>query len=297
MINALTVDVEDYHNVLARDWLDVEASPTHAVVDNTNRLVELFSRYDTRATFFILGEVAESYPQLIRDIAAAGHELGVHGYRHRQIFKLTPEGFHQEISMAKSLVEDAAGVQVSGHRAPAFSITPDTRWALEVLADVGFRFDSSIFPSGRVHLDAPQSLSRWPLPHGWPGFRPDIHEITLDSGRTIIEVPMSTVSIAGCIPLPACGGGYLRHFPLAVTRWAIRRIQRRRPAVVYLHPYDIELTGKPPDTDRLGADQARRVRRYHRLQVRNRHTVEGKILRLLEEFRFATVGEVIRNVI
>jgi polysaccharide deacetylase family protein (PEP-CTERM system associated) len=200
MINALTVDVEDYHNVLAQDWLGADASPTHAVVDNTNRMLELFARFDAHATFFVLGEVAKAYPQLIRDIVKAGHELGVHGYRHRQIFKLTPGEFREQIALAKSILEDAGGVEVVGHRAPAFSITPDTRWALDVLADVGFRFDSSIFPiAGRRY--------------GWPGFRPDIHEITLQSGRTIIEVPMSTVSILGRA-LPACGGGYLRHFPL-----------------------------------------------------------------------------------
>ena len=283
MISALTVDVEDYHNVVARDWLDVEVSPTHAVVANTNRLLGLFSQYNARATFFILGEVAETYPQLVRDIAGAGHELGVHGYRHRQVFKMTPEEFRREISTAKSLVEDAAGEEAPGHRAPAFSITPDTRWAFDVLADAGFRFDSSVFPiAGRRY--------------GWPGFPPGIHEMTLDSGRTIIEVPMSTVSIAGRA-LPACGGGYLRHFPLAITRWAVRHIQRRRPAIVYLHPYEIESTSKTPDVSSLSPDKARRLRRFHRLQMRNRRTVERKILRLLEEFRFAPLAEVIRDTI
>ena len=283
MISALTVDVEDYHNVVARDWLDVEVSPTHAVVANTNRLLGLFSQYNARATFFILGEVAETYPQLVRDIAGAGHELGVHGYRHRQVFKMTPEEFRREISTAKSLVEDAAGEEAPGHRAPAFSITPDTRWAFGVLADAGFRFDSSVFPiAGRRY--------------GWPGFPPGIHEMTLDSGRTIIEVPMSTVSIAGRA-LPACGGGYLRHFPLAITRWAVRHIQRRRPAIVYLHPYEIESTSKTPDVSSLSPDKARRLRRFHRLQMRNRRTVERKILRLLEEFQFAPLADVIRDTI
>ncbi len=283
MINALSVDVEDYHNLLARDWLDVDGPPTHAVVDNTHRLLELFSHHNARATFFVLGEVAESYPELIRDIARAGHELGVHGCYHRLIFKLTQEEFRRDISIARSLVEGAADVQVAGHRAPAFSITPDTSWALDVLAEQGFSFDSSIFPfAGRRY--------------GWPGFRKDIHVIALKSGRRIIEVPMSTVSIAGYV-LPACGGGYLRHFPFAITRWAMRRIQRQRPAVVYLHPYDIDPSCNPPDTSRLNSTQARSARRFHRFQIRNRHTVERKIARLLEEFHFAPLGEVIKNVI
>ena len=283
MINALTVDVEDYHNIVAQDWLGIDASPTRAVVDNTNRLLELLSRRNVRATFFILGEVAEKYPGLVRDIAGSGHELGVHGYRHRQLFKLTPDEFRCGVSKAKALVEDAIGAEVAGHRAPAFSIIPATQWALEVVAEVGFRFDSSVFPiAGRRY--------------GWPGFRPDIHEIALDSGRTIIEVPMSTVSIAGR-SLPACGGGYLRHFPLAFTRWAIRRVSRHRPAIAYLHPYEIEGSVDPPDTSTLGAKDARRLRRLHRLQMRNRHTVEGKILRLLDEFEFAPVTDVIREAI
>lgn len=282
MTNAVSVDVEDYHNVLARHWLDCEGPPTEAVVRNTHRLLEAFAVRGVRATFFVLGEVAETFPELIRDIAAGGHELGVHGYYHNQVFRLTPEKFRDEVYKSKALIEDIAGVPVDGHRAPAFSITPQTSWALDVVAEVGFRFDSSVFPiAGRRY--------------GWPGFRTDIHKITLDSGRTIIEVPLSTISIAGVV-LPVCGGGYLRHFPLAITRWAIRRIQRERPAIVYVHPYDIEVGGKPPDISELSADKARRVRRFHRLQVRNRHTVEKKILRLLDQFQFAPIGEVIKDV-
>ena len=282
MIHELSVDVEDYHNLLAREWLDVDGPPTHAVVDNTHRLLELFSRHNARATFFVLGEVAESYPELIREIARAGHEVGVHGHKHRLIFNLTPEAFRAELTTAKAIIEGAGGVEVQGHRAPAFSITPDTRWALEVLAGEGFRYDSSIFPfAGRRY--------------GWPGFRRDIHEIELKGGRSIIEVPMSTVSIAGC-SVPACGGGYLRHFPLRCTRWAMRRIQRERPAIVYLHPYEIELNATRPDTDRVNSGLARRVMRFHRFQLRNRKTVERKIVRLLEEFRFAPLSEVIHNV-
>lgn len=283
MINALSVDVEDYHNVLALDRLGVKTSPTRAVVENTVRLMELFYRYNARATFFILGEVAETFPELIRSIVAGGHELGVHGYDHKRVFQMTPEEFRTEIGKAKAIIEDVAGIPAHGYRAPAFSIMPKTRWAFDVLADLGFRFDSSVFPiAGRRY--------------GWPGFCPDIHEITLDSGRKIVEVPMSAVSIVGCA-VPACGGGYLRHFPLTFTRWAIRRIHRKRPAVVYLHPYEIELTGKAPQTDGLGSGAARRLRRFHRLQLRNRHTVEGKIVRLLGEFQFAPLSKVIGQVL
>ena len=279
MIHALTVDVEDYDNVLARDWLDREVPPSDAVVLNTRRFLTLLAHHNVRATFFILGEVAEAHPQLVRDIADRGHELGVHGYHHRQVFRLTPEEFRREVGRAKSLVEDLGGAAVQGHRAPAFSITPDTRWALGILAETGFRYDSSVFPiAGRRY--------------GWPGFPPGIHEVTLDGERQIVEAPMSTVSVLGR-RLPVCGGGYVRHFPYAVTRWAMRRVQRERPAIVYVHPYDIEVTDQRLDTSGLEPPAARRARRFHRWQTRNRHTVEGKILRLLHEFEFAPLREVV----
>jgi len=197
------------------------------------------------------------------------------------VFRLTPEEFRREVGRAKSLVEDLGGAAVQGHRAPAFSITPDTRWALGILAESGFRYDSSVFPiAGRRY--------------GWPGFPPDIHEVTLDGERQIVEAPMSTVSVLGR-RLPVCGGGYVRHFPYAVTRWAMRRVQRERPAIVYVHPYDIEVTEQRLDTAGLEPQAARRARRFHRRQLRNRHTVEGKIVRLLHEFEFAPLGEVINR--
>jgi polysaccharide deacetylase family protein (PEP-CTERM system associated) len=279
MIHALTIDVEDYHNVVARDWLGRDGPPTAAVVGNTQRLVDLLGRRGVRATFFVLGEVAAEFPRLMRELVDAGHELGVHGFRHRQVFKLTREEFRSEVADAKSAVQEAAGTEVVGHRAPAFSIVPETRWALDILAQVGFRYDSSIFPfAGRRY--------------GWPGFSPDIHEIDLGDGRSIIEAPMSTVSLLGR-RLPACGGGYLRHFPLAFTRWALRRIQSERPAIVYLHPYEIETNATMIDVSALAPGAARRARRFHRIQMRSRGTVEGKITRLLDEFDFAPLGEVI----
>lgn len=279
MINALTIDVEDYQNVFARDWLGRDGPPTDAVVANTERLLALFAEAEVRGTFFVLGEVAEAFPKLIHDIASAGHELAVHGYYHRQIFKLTPETFRREVADAKARIEDLIGCPVIGHRAPAFSIMPETRWALDVLADVGIRYDSSIFPiSGRRY--------------GWPGFRPDIHTMTLDGGAEMIEVPLSTVSILGR-RLPACGGGYLRHFPGFVTRWAFRRVQRKRPAVLYMHPYEVELSPPAIETGHLDPDAAQRAKRLHRLQLRNRHTVEAKVCALLSEFQFAPMREVI----
>ncbi|MCH7814793.1 MAG: DUF3473 domain-containing protein [Planctomycetes bacterium] len=283
MIHALTIDVEDYHSILARDWLDREAPPSEAVVRKTHRLLEMLAEHDVRATFFVLGEVAQTFPHLIRDLVEAGHEVGVHGYHHRQVFKLTPEEFRAEVGGAQSLIQDITGVAAQGHRAPAFSITPQTSWALEVLAELGFRYDSSVFPiAGRRY--------------GWPGFPLDIHEMTLDSGRKIIEAPLTTVSVFGK-RFPACGGGYLRHFPYWYTRWAIRRAQRSRPAIVYLHPYELDTVPYAPDVSGLSPDARRTALRFHRGQTRNRHTVKQKLVRLLGEFRFTTVSEVIDRVL
>lgn len=281
MIHAMTIDVEDYHSVFGRDWLERDAPPTEAVVRNTRRMLGWLAERDVRCTCFVLGEVAETFPDLIREIAAGGHELGVHGYYHRQVFKLNPDSFRREVADAKALIEDIAGAPVSGHRAPAFSIMPETSWALDVLAEVGFEYDSSIYPI---------KGSRY----GWPGFPLDIHEMRLESGRRIIEAPLSTVSVFGR-RFPSCGGGYLRHFPGFVTHYAIGRVARNRPAIVYLHPYEIETDSPPIDTSHLSSDRQSQVIQFHNRQLRNRDTVQEKVLRLLDEFSFAPLAEIIQN--
>jgi polysaccharide deacetylase family protein (PEP-CTERM system associated) len=279
--NALTIDVEDYYSVMARDRLGLAMAPTEAVVRNTGRLLAFLADRRIKATFFVLGEVAETFPRLVRDIAAAGHEIGVHGYLHRPVFGLSREEFRQDVGRTRKLLEDIVGGGVVGHRAAAFSIVPETAWALEELADLGFRYDSSIFPfAGRLY--------------GWAGFPRHIHRRNLAGGRTIVEVPLSVVSVLGKA-IPACGGGYMRHFPYAFTRWAMRRVARERPAVVYLHPYEMDLECGPEEFERALAAVPRGVRAFHRQQLRCRRTVEGKLRRLLEEFVFAPVREVIRT--
>ena len=202
--NALTIDVEDYYSVMARDRLDLALAPTSAVVRNTERMLEVLADHGVRATFFILGEVAEAFPKLVADIAGAGHEIGVHGFYHRQVFNLSRDEFRRDVGDAKKRIEDIIGSETAGHRAAAFSIVPETQWALEVLIELGFRYDSSVFPfAGRRY--------------GWPGFPRDIHKGRLPGGATIGEAPLSVVSVLGRT-LPACGGGYLRHFPYALTR-------------------------------------------------------------------------------
>lgn len=279
MLNALTIDVEDYWSILSRDWLHQDMEPTEAVVKNTEWFLQTLADCDVKATFFVLGEVAKKFPSLIKRIAEDGHEIGSHGFSHRQIFKLTEEEFRCEVSDCKKLLEDIVSGPVIGHRAAVFSIMPSTKWALEVLAQEGFKYDSSIYPiSGKRY--------------GWPEFSKDICKVDLPSGRSIIEVPMSTVTVLGKA-LPAAGGGYIRHFSYAVTKWAIKRIQKQRPVIVYMHPCEIETELRSFSTEHLAPEDKSRSLKHHKLQLRNRHTMPQKVSKLLSQFDFAPLKKVI----
>ena len=255
--------------------------PTEAVVENTEWFLQTLADCDVKATFFVLGEVAKKFPSLIKRIAEDGHEIGSHGFSHKQIFKLTEEQFRSEVAESKKLLEDITGLAVSGHRAPAFSIMPQTKWALDVLAQEGFKYDSSVYPiSGKRY--------------GWPEFSKDICKVDLPSGRNIIEVPMSTVTVLGKT-LPAAGGGYIRHFPYAVTKWAIKRIQKIRPAVVYTHPFEIQVEHSSLPVEQFRPEERKRNIRHHKLQLRNRYTMKRKVNRLLSDFDFAPLKKVIAD--
>ena len=281
MTNALTIDVEDYWSILQRDWLGVkDARPTDAVLRNTRWYLQTFNEYNVKATFFILGEVAQSFPHLIKEIANEGHEIAVHGFYHRQIFKLSRDEFKKEISDAKKLLEDLSGQQVIGHRAPAFSINKDTQWALEVLAELGFVYDSSISPMAGKR-------------YGWPGFKKEIHRMPLAGGQSIIEVPMSTISLE--IRELGVGGGYMRHLPYFYTKWAIGHIQKNRPAMIYMHPYEIDTDAVPLKLDTLTGQGKVAALKFHKSQTRNRQTVKAKVNKLLSDFKFSTVKDILRN--
>lgn len=280
-INAFSVDVEDYWSVLQRDWLNIpDAKPTDAVLKNTRWYLKTFNEYNVKATFFILGEVAEAFPDLIRQIAAEKHEIAVHGFYHRQIFKLSRDEFKREVGDAKKLLEDLSGKQIVGHRAPAFSINKDTQWALEVLSELGYKYDSSISPMAGKR-------------YGWPGFKKEIHRINMASGSSIIEVPMSTISLG--IKELGVGGGYMRHLPYLYTKWAIKHIQKKRPVIIYMHPYEIDTIERPFDLSSLSYEQNKKVRIIHKRQMRNRYTVKVKILKLLSEFEFCPIIRLIEK--
>jgi polysaccharide deacetylase family protein (PEP-CTERM system associated) len=276
MLNALTVDVEEYfqveafrHRVSERDWPNL---PTR-VAASTHRLLDLFDRHEVTATFFIVGWVARRHPDLVRDIAARGHEVGCHSDAHRPIHALDPPAFRRDVRAARAAIEDAAGVSVSGYRAPTCSVVRQTWWALEILAEEGFRYDSSIFP---IHHD------RYGVPDA-PRFP---HRIRLDSGADIVEFPMSTLRLAGQ-NLPFAGGGYFRLLPYPLIRRALRYLNEReeRPAMVYLHPWEVD-----PDQPRLPAGVLTRFRHYVNLDG-----TEAKLGRLLGDFAFAPAARVLAS--
>jgi polysaccharide deacetylase family protein (PEP-CTERM system associated) len=272
-INAMTIDVEDYFHVSAfqdsvhrSDWDRMESR----VVANTERLLEIFRQYDVRATFFVLGWVAERHPSLVRQIAQAGHELASHGFWHRLIYDQSPVEFREDLRKSRESIAAAAGVSVSGYRAPSFSITPRSLWALEIIREEGFLYDASVYP---IRHDR----------YGLPGAPRHFHTLEQSTG-TLFECPGSTVRVGG-INLPVAGGGYFRLLPYSWTRWGIARLnnQERRPAVFYLHPWEID-----PDQPRLPGSRLSRFRHYTNLDA-----TEARLKRLVEEFRFAPLGDLV----
>ena len=273
-MNAFSVDVEDYFQVgafekaIPRDTWD-QLEPR--VERNTRRLLDLCARHEVQGTFFVLGWVAERSPQLVRDIHAAGHELATHGQDHRRVTTLTPREFREDVRRSKRTIEDTAGVEVIGYRAPSYSIVRETLWAMDVLVEEGFRYDSSIFP---IHHDR----------YGIPDFPRFPRPVRGGNGTALHEVPISTVRVAG-FNLPFVGGGYLRHFPLPFIRWGMRRLNgvERRPAILYVHPWEID-----PEQPRQNVRLLTRLRHYRNLE----HT-EERLARLFSEYSFTTIREVL----
>ncbi|MEZ5543322.1 MAG: DUF3473 domain-containing protein [Pseudomonadota bacterium] len=271
--NALTVDVEDYFHVSAfagridpADWDGYRLR----VEDNTHRLLELFDGYNVRATFFVLGWVAERVPELIRQLAAAGHEVACHGYSHQLVYNQDPATFRAETMRSKALLEDIIQAPVDGYRAASYSITQRSLWALDILAEAGFRYDSSIFP---IRHDR----------YGMPDAPRHPYRLTTPAGHELTEFPLSTASLLG-MRLPVAGGGYFRIFPYALTRYGLAQINRaNRPFIFYLHPWEID-----PSQPQVQASRLSRFRHYHNLAK-----CESRLRRLLEDFRFGTVADVL----
>ena len=268
VINAMTVDVEDYFQASAFDqfvsrtsWFELESR----VVGNTHTLLECFHRHGIRGTFFILGWVAKRFPSLVREIASGGHEIASHGFHHQLIYTLTPEQFREDVQRAKATIEDAAGCQVRGYRAPSFSIVRSSLWALDILIETGHSYDASVFP---IHHDR----------YGIPDAFPRAHVIERAAG-TIVEVPASTVRVAGT-NLPIAGGGYFRVLPYAFTKWGMHRLNAAgHAAIFYIHPWEID-----PDQPRLPAGRIAALRHYSNLG-----DTLNRMERLIRDFSFDTV--------
>lgn len=256
MQNAFTLDVEDYFQVSAFEGVVQRSAWTTfspRVEENTRRVLALLDRHGTKGTCFVLGWIAERHPALVKEIAAGGHEVACHGYSHRLIYKQTPEEFAQETRRAKDALEQIIGRPVRGYRAASYSITGKSLWALDTLIDLGFAYDSSIFP---VHHD------RYGIPAA-PRFPHVIERAAGPSGapRSIVEFPISTLNL-GVYRLPVGGGGYFRIFPYWLSAGAIKYLNlgERKPAMFYVHPWEVD-----PEQPRIGAGLLSRFRHYYHL--------------------------------
>ncbi|GAB7024026.1 XrtA system polysaccharide deacetylase [Salidesulfovibrio brasiliensis] len=280
MINALSVDVEDYYHVSAFENVIDRADWDHypsRVADNTRRVLDLFDMHEVTGTFFVLGWVAEREPQLVRDIVDRGHELACHGYWHQLIYVIGPERFREDVICAKKLLEDVSGKAVNGYRAPSYSITAESLWALDILVEAGFTYDSSIFP---IHHDR----------YGIPGSQRFPHIIDRPMGG-ISEFPITTYPLQALgrrLDLPVSGGGYFRLLPYGLVDRALRHVNERegQPAVVYFHPWEID-----PGQPRIkGCGLKSRFRHYVNLD-----STYGKLERLLSGHEFAPLGTVLQS--
>ena len=270
IVNALTIDVEDYFQVsalaphIARSEWDRHDC---RIERNMDRILRLLDDYSTRATLFTLGWIAERYPQLVRRIVQNGHELASHGFSHERASDQDGDSFLADIKRAKFMLEDISGVEVRGYRAPSFSIGTANPWAFDCIQRAGYRYSSSIYPIRHDHYGIPDA----------PRFAHRIRE-------SLLEVPVTTMRTLGR-NWPAGGGGYFRLMPYAVSRWLLRQVNRRdrRPAIFYFHPWEIDV-GQPRVP---GIDVKTRFRHYINLK-----RTEPRLRRLLADFRWGRVDKI-----
>lgn len=270
-INAFTIDVEDYFHVTAlsrtiarSSW---ESIPPR-VEQSTRRVLDVLDEFGVKGTFFVLGWVAERFPALVREIDRRGHEVACHGYSHQLVYEQTPEEFREETIRAKGILEEIIGRPVAGYRAASYSITPRSYWAIEILCEAGFSYDSSIFPI--VHdRYGDRSAPRFP------------YTIEGEKAR-MLEFPLSTWQLPG-LRLPVSGGGYFRLLPYWLIRKGLDSINRRErmPFIFYLHPWELD-----PEQPRVATSAFSAFRHYSNLDK-----TEARLRRLLQDFRFTTVQE------
>jgi polysaccharide deacetylase family protein (PEP-CTERM system associated) len=270
IVNALTIDVEDYFQVSAlapyiarTEWEERDCR----VERNVDRILQMLADHGAEATFFTLGWVAERYPQMVRRIVDSGHELASHGYAHRRATEQHEDAFHADIQLAKVVLEDTAGVEVKGYRAPSFSIGADNPWAFDCIERAGYRYSSSVYPIRHDHYGMPDA----------PRFRHRVRE-------RLLEVPVTTTRLFDR-NWPAGGGGYFRLMPYAMSRWLLRRVNRvdGEAAIFYFHPWEID--HEQPRVQ--GLDAKTRFRHYLNLA-----RTERRLRQLLQDFRWGRVDAV-----
>jgi polysaccharide deacetylase family protein (PEP-CTERM system associated) len=272
IINGISFDIEVWFQVenlkeviSCKDWECCELR----VVQNTRRILKLLEKYQTQATFFVLGWVAEKCPSLVKEIAAEGHEIASHGYGHELIYKQTPEEFHADIQRSKNILESIAAKPVLGYRAPSFSITPKSEWALDILEDLGFGYDSSIFPTSFHNRYGFNGKSSLPF--------------QFENG--LFEIPLSIYRLGGA-NFPLAGGGYFRLFPYSYFRYFFQRLNKQgKPVVFYLHPWELD-----PDQPRMNIRFNYRIRHYVNLDK-----TENRLDNLLKEFRFVPLIDLTKH--
>lgn len=271
VLNAMTVDLED--------WPIAVLGPEHEisgrVIENTKRVLQVLSWHHVRATFFVLTKVALRFPELVQEVHAAGHEIASHGHGHELLTQISPRRFEEDVRLSVQILTDLVGERPIGYRAPAFSIMEETRWAGRILADLGFKYSSSVFPIRHPRYGiagAPRGVHRW-------------------SDCGLIECPPATVRMMGR-NWPIAGGGYFRLLPGSMVRWGVQRMNRAgMPAVLYLHPYELDVSGVGEH-----AAEGARMGAYHYLtQGLFRGRIEHRLHRLLESFSFAPLRELLQH--
>jgi polysaccharide deacetylase family protein (PEP-CTERM system associated) len=219
----ISIDVEDWPQSTWDHSLDI----TERAAQNTERVLDILARHGKTVTMFVLGKFAERFPDIVKRISAEGHEVASHGFGHIEIFRQSPAEFRDDISRSKTLLEDLVGKPVLGYRAPDFSVVTTTLWALEILAEQGFQYDSSIFPINNKHY----GIANWPV---YPV------QISLKSGNALVELPIATIAGLGR-NWPVAGGGYHRLLPSQIIHWAIKNVHKKgRPFIAYCHPYEFD---------------------------------------------------------
>jgi len=274
--NVFSIDVEDYFHVAAfskvvsmSDW----SSYKSRVVRNTEVILDMLDKHHVKATFFVLGWVCEKEPGLIKKIYSAGHEIASHGYSHQMIYNQTPEKFREETLRSKKLLEDVIGEKVRGYRAASYSITKKSLWALDILAEAGFEYDSSIFPVRHDNY----GLTTSPV---------EPYKIITASGAELIEFPLTSLNVFG-YRLPVAGGGYFRLFPFWFVNWALKRINATtgRPFLFYIHPWEVD-TEQP----KIEAGFKSSFRHYNNLDK-----CEARLNKLLNNFPFGRFSDYLQN--